>query len=155
MPSSSRFAVAIHVLTLLETEGGRPVTSDYIAASVNTNPGFIRRILAMLGRAGLVRSQLGAGGGTLLAKPASDIPLLDVFAAVESKAVLAPHRSAPSARCAVGRHIQASLRTVFGRAEGALKRELAAVTVAEVVESVGAVGAGAGGRGSAGNPRRA
>lgn len=137
MPTSSRFAVAIHVLTLLETEGGRPVTSDYIASSVNTNPGFIRRILAMLARAGLVRSQLGAGGGALLAKPVSQIRLLDVFAAVESEGVLALHHAPPSARCPVGRHIQASLRTVFGRAEGALKRELGETTVAEVVASLG------------------
>lgn len=138
MPSSSRFAVAVHVLTLLETEGGRPVTSTYIASSVNTNPGFIRRVLSMLGRAGLVRSQLGAGGGTVLAKPVARIRLLDVYHAVESGAVLALHRSPPSLRCPVGRHIQASLRTVFGRAERALERELADVTLAKVVESVGA-----------------
>lgn len=138
MPSSSRFAVALHVLTLLETEGGRPVTSDYIASSVNTNPGFIRRILSMLARAGLVQSQLGAGGGARLAKPASRIRLLDVYTAVESDGLLALHHAPPSARCPVGRHIQGSLRTVFGRAEGALKQELAAVTVTDLVKSVGA-----------------
>ena len=138
MPSSSRFAVALHVLTLLETEGGRPVKSDYIAARVNTNPGFIRRIVSLLARAGLVRSQLGAGGGALLAKPASRIRLLDVYAAVEADGLLALHHAPPSPRCPVGRHIQASLHTVFGRAEGALKQELAGVTVADLVKSVGA-----------------
>ena len=137
MPSSSRFAVALHVLTLLETEGGRPVTSEYIASSVNTNPGFIRRILSMLARAGLVRSQLGAGGGALLAKPASRIRLLDVYGAVESDELLALHHAPPNPRCPVGGRIQASLQAVFGRAEGALKQELTEVTVADLVASVG------------------
>src|SRR6266567_377490 len=59
--TSSRSVVAVHVLTLLDTERGRPVTSAYIAGSVNTNPGVIRRLLSMLARAGMVRSQLGAG----------------------------------------------------------------------------------------------
>ena len=77
MPSSSRFAVALHVLTLLETEGGRPVTSDYIAASVNTNPVIIRRSLGDLRRAALVEIRHGAGAGWSLARDPEDISLLE------------------------------------------------------------------------------
>ena len=36
MTISSRFAVAVHILTLLETGRGEPLTSGYIAGSVNT-----------------------------------------------------------------------------------------------------------------------
>src|SRR6267378_1425124 len=124
--TSSRFVVAVHVLTLLETEGGRPVTSAYIAGSVNTNPGVIRRLLSMLARAGLVRSQLGAGGGALL----------DIYQAVESADVFALHRSPPNPKCPVGKHIQPALAAVLGRAERALEGELGEVTVADVARSV-------------------
>jgi Rrf2 family protein len=134
--TSSRFVVAVHVLTLLETEGGRPVTSAYIAGSVNTNPGVIRRLLSMLARAGLVRSQLGAGGGALLAKPAAEIHLLDIYQAVESADVFALHRSPPNPKCPVGKHIQPALSAVLGRAERALEGELGEVTVADVARSV-------------------
>ena len=134
--TSSRFVVAVHVLTLLETEGGRPVTSAYIAGSVNTNPGVIRRLLSMLSRAGLVRSQLGAGGGALLAQPAEAIRLLDIYQAVESPDVFALHRSPPNPKCPVGKHIQPALSSVLGRAERALEGELGLVTVADVVRSV-------------------
>src|SRR6266487_2303328 len=95
MSTSSRFVVAVHILPLLETEGGRPVTSAYVEGSVNTNPGVIRRLLSMLARAGLVTSQLGAGGGALLAKPARQIRLLDVYRAVESSDVFTLHHSPP------------------------------------------------------------
>ena len=139
MPSSSRFAVAVHILTLLEIEGGRPLTSDYIAWSVNTNPGFVRRVLAMLGRAGLVRSQLGAGGGAFLAKPASRIGLLDVYRAVESGDVFVLHHSTPNPRCPVGKNIQPALRKVLSPAERALEGQLANVTLAEMADSVRAL----------------
>jgi Rrf2 family protein len=133
VPISSRFVIAVHVLTLLEVEGGRPVTSEEIAASVNTNPGFIRRVLSMLARAGLVVSQLGAGGGTRLAKPAKDIQLADVYRAVESGKLFTLHHSPPNPRCLVGRHIQGALSTVVQRAESALEEELGQASIAQIV----------------------
>src|SRR5258707_734736 len=129
--TSSRFVVAVHVLTLLETEGGRPVTSAYIAGSVNTNPGVIRRLLSMLARAGLVRSQLGAGGGALLAKPAAEIQLLDIYQAVESADVFALHRSPPNPKCPGGKHTQPALAAAGGRAERGLEGEWGGVRVAD------------------------
>jgi len=134
--TSSRFVVAVHVLTLLETEGGRPVTSAYIAGSVNTNPGVIRRLISMLAQAGMVRSQLGAGGGAMLAKPAEKIRLLDIYQAVEAPDVFALHRSPPNPKCPVGKHIQPALASVLGRAERALEDQLGDVTVADMARSV-------------------
>lgn len=136
MSTSSRFVVAVHILILLQHQEGRPVTSKYIAGSVNTNPGFIRRLLSMLRRAGLVTSQLGAGGGALLAKPAARIRLRDVYRAVESGDLFALHHSPPNPDCPVGRNIQAALSTVLQGAEQALEGELDEVTVADVGQSV-------------------
>lgn len=138
MATSSRFVVSMHLLTLLERAGGEPVTSRQIAASVNSNPGVIRRLLSSLARAGLVSSQLGAGGGARLAKPAERIRLLDVYRAVEAPRVFSLHRASPNRACPVGRNIQASLSGVLRRAERALEAELAGVTLADVARSVGA-----------------
>lgn len=135
MPTSSRFAVAVHILTLLEHEGG-PLTSAYIAGSVNTNPGFIRRLVARLARAGLVTTRLGAGGGVLLARPAARIHLAAVYRAVESGDLFALHHSPPNPKCPVGRHIQRALRTVLLPAEGALEGKLRGVTVTDILDSV-------------------
>jgi DNA-binding IscR family transcriptional regulator len=90
----------------------------------------------MLARAGMVRSQLGAGGGAPLAKPAAQIRLLDIYQAVESPDVFALHRSPPNPKCPVGKYIQPALSAVLGRAERALEDELGEVTVADVVRSV-------------------
>ena len=136
MTISSRFAVAVHILTLLETSGGEPVTSERIAGSVNTNPAVVRRILSMLARAGLTRSQLGTGGGALLARPAAEITLLEVYRAVEEGDLFALHNERPNPRCPVGRHIQCALEESIGAAQRALEDELAGRTVADVLARV-------------------
>src|SRR6266702_1445722 len=79
MPTSTRFAVAVHALAALAVSGGKPLRSEDIAYSANTSPVVIRGLLSRLSDAGLTRSQLGTGGGSLLARPAGKIKLLDVY----------------------------------------------------------------------------
>ena len=67
---NSRFAVAIHTLLMLATKADGPISSDYIAGSVGTNPVLIRRLMGDLRNAGLVDSRAGATGGFVLARPA-------------------------------------------------------------------------------------
>ena len=49
MQISSRFTIAIHMLTCMETfKDEYKVTSDFLADSINVNPVVIRRILSQL-----------------------------------------------------------------------------------------------------------
>ena len=134
--TNTRFAVAVHVLTLLAQQGGSPVTSEYVAGSVNTNPSLVRRLLGALARAGLTTSQLGAGGGALLARPASAITLRDVWRAVDEGELFALHRERPNPQCPVGRNIQGALTAHFGAATRALEAELDRTTIADVLRDV-------------------
>ncbi len=133
MPVSSRFAVAIHILALLDNGAGEPVTSEWIARSVNTNPAVIRRILSMLARAGITTSRLGTGGGALLARPVSQVTLLEVYRAVEEGGLFALHNEPPSQACPIGRHIQTALDGAICAAQRALEKELDGRTVADVI----------------------
>ncbi|MNL20391.1 putative HTH-type transcriptional regulator YwnA [compost metagenome] len=136
MSFSSRFAVAVHILTLLQQSGGEPLTSDYIAGSVNTNPAVVRRLLSLLAQAGLTTSRLGAGGGALLARPAEAITLLEVYQAVEDGHLFAMHHEAPNPLCLVGRNIQGALERTIDAAQRALEAELAGKTIAGVLDEV-------------------
>jgi Rrf2 family protein len=133
---NTRFAVAVHILTFLQTQGGEPATSELIASSVNTNPSLIRRLLSQLARAGFTTSQMGTGGGALLARPADTITLLDVYEAVDEDRDVIPMHASPNPRCPVGRNIQAVLETRFDAAERALEQELARTTIAELAGDV-------------------
>ncbi len=134
MGRSSRFVIAVHILTLLAYGKGEAMTSDYIAGSVNTNPVVIRRLLALLARAGFVITQEGAKGGVRLARPAEAISLLEIYRAVESDGLFALHPQLPNPACPVGGRIQKALVPTFDAAEAAMLEELKTTSVADVVQ---------------------
>jgi Rrf2 family protein len=136
MSTSSRFAVAVHILALMAAGEDEPMKSDWMAKSVNTNPVVIRRILCLLARAELVNSQTGALGGSRLARKPKQISLLDVYRAVEEGCVFAMHRQSPSRRCLIGGNIQTVLKGVLEEANLAVERVLAKTTIEEVLQSV-------------------
>ncbi|WP_257305216.1 Rrf2 family transcriptional regulator [Geothrix campi] len=134
--SNTRYTVAIHVLTLLAYAGPEALTSEYIAGSVNTNPVVIRRILAGLREAGLVRSQGGPGGGWQLLRAPEAVSLLEVLRAVDTEASFPLHATPPNPACPVGRSIQALLAGHFHTAQAAMERELARVSLRDLLEDV-------------------
>ena len=140
MPTSTRFAVAVHTLTALAVTGGRPMRSEDLAYSANTSPVVIRGLLSRLNDAGFTRSRLGSGGGALLARPAEKIRLLDVYEAVEDTELFSEHRTPPCESCAVGGNILEAMRPTLARARRALEDELAKVTIADVAADVARLG---------------
>ena len=140
MPTSTRFAVAVHLLAALAVSDGAPLRSEDLAYSVNTGPVVIRGLLSRLNEAGLTRSQLGAGGGALLARPAQKIRLLDVYRAVEDTELFSLHRTAPCQNCAVGGNILEAMEPALMRARQALEDELGKVTIADIAAEVARIG---------------
>ncbi|MGK5027445.1 Rrf2 family transcriptional regulator [Janthinobacterium sp. RB2R34] len=140
MPTSTRFVVAVHILTGLAVSGGKPMRSEDLAYSANTSAVVIRGLLSRLAEAGLTKSQLGTGGGTMLQKLASEIRLLDVYEAVEDTELFSLHRTPPCANCAVGGNIIAALQPTLTRARSALEQELASITIADVAADVAKLG---------------
>jgi Rrf2 family protein len=135
MNTSHRFAVGVHILALLALSA-EPLSSSYIAGSVNTNPAMIRRILGLLAKSGMTHSAMGANGGTRLAKAATDISLLDVYRAVEEPGILALHANDPNPDCAVGKGITVVLESVIERAEVAMESVIAGISIQDVIESL-------------------
>ena len=135
MTTSSRFAVAVHILTLLAS-AAEPLPSSLIAGSVGTNPALIRRLVGQLVEAGLVNTLMGSNGGASLARAAGSITLLDVFRAVESAALIAPHHSVPNSACMVGREISGALKRAADRAQAAMDGALAEITIAGMLADV-------------------
>ena len=131
---TSRFAVGIHILSLLEINKDTVNTSDFLAGSVGTNPVVIRRITGMLSKAGLVDVKPGVAGAKLK-KEAADITLLDVYRAVnavEEDALFSVHDS-PNPACVVGRNIQNAISPIFISAQKAMEDQLASVSIADVI----------------------
>ncbi|WP_437478301.1 Rrf2 family transcriptional regulator [Sorangium sp. So ce1014] len=129
--SSGRFAIATHALALL-AQTGESCASDELSASINTNPAFLRRILARLSQAGLIEAREGRAGGYRLARPAKRIRLSEVYAAVEPEGAIAPSPCEPNAKCPIGAGIQRAFDEVADAANEGLLRGLSQKTVADI-----------------------
>ena len=136
MQISSRFTIAIHVLTAIEVFKDQcKTTSELLASSVHTNPVVIRRILQQLKAAGLIDVTRGSGGAALKRDPAQ-ISLLDVYHAVdcvESGDLFHFHKD-PNAQCPVGRNIHAVLDGRLLRMQEALEDEMKKTTLADILQ---------------------
>ena len=134
MKISSRFTVAVHILSLVAIERNELCTSEWIAKSVNTNPVVIRRVIGKLRDAELVQVRQGVGGTTLL-KPLNEITLLDVYRAVEvvQEGELFQMHEKPNPNCPVGANIEAVLELILLRAQVAMESVLGEITMEDLV----------------------
>ncbi|RED62984.1 Rrf2 family transcriptional regulator [Cohnella phaseoli] len=134
MKISSRFAIAVHVLSLLAVTPSAHNTSEWIAGSVGTNPVIIRRILGQLKKAGLATVKAGSGGARL-SRGLDEISLLDVYRAVDvvEEGKLFHIHNEPNPQCQVGANIQAVLQLLLARAQEAMEGVLADITMEELV----------------------
>ena len=128
--------MAVHVLAVLAYKQGDRITSSYLAASVNTHPVIIRRLLLTLQKARLVDTSKGSGSGSRLERSPARISLAEVYKAVEEEDPFTMPKRKPNQHCPVGQCIQKELEHVFASAEKAMIDQLGRTTVADVIEAV-------------------
>ena len=129
MQITSKFTVAVHILTCIEIFGKeRRVTSDFLSGSTGVNAVIIRNVLGKLREAGIVETRQGSGGANL-ARPLNEITLYDVY---NDEGLFHFHEN-PNADCPVGRNIHKVMDGRLGAAQQALENELKRTTIAEVI----------------------
>lgn len=126
MQISSRFTVALHIFTCVDTfKDEYKVTSDFLAGSINTNPVIIRKILTQLKNAGLITVARGTGG-IEPTRPLADITFYDVYQAIEpvENGDLFHFHEAPDPECPVGRNIHALLDDKLKEIQNAMEDKM-------------------------------
>ncbi len=131
MRQDSRLSRMLHVLIHMDRHEGA-LTSEAIAAMLNTNPVVIRRTMAGLRDAGYVRSEKGHGGGWRLARSLDGITLLDIHLALGEPTVFAIGPTDDDPSCLVEQAVNAALDDALREAEAVLVRRLGMVTLADL-----------------------
>ena len=135
MQITSKFTVAVHILTCIDIFGGQMrVTSDFLSGSTGVNAVIVRNVLGQLRNAGIVETRQGSGGAHL-AKALDEIMLYDIYKAVDcvDDEGLFHFRENPNADCPVGRNIHKAMDDRLQTAQSALENELKSTTLAQVV----------------------
>src|SRR3954465_13309229 len=112
MRTSCRFAMGGYGVAVLAYKEGDSVTSTLLAASVNTNPVIIRRLLLSLQRARLIETRKGAGSGSRLSRSPRRINLGEIYRAVEDTEPFASPSRKPNSACPVGNCIRETLERI-------------------------------------------
>lgn len=75
---------ALRAAVCLAQHADEAMTSAMIAEATKVPQGYLSKLLQAMVKAGLITSQRGLHGGFVLAKPAGDISVLEVLAAVDA-----------------------------------------------------------------------
>ena len=137
MQISSRFTMAIHMFACIDTFTDRKMTSDFMAASIGTNPVIVRKLLQQLKAGGLIEVSRGTGGVTVT-KPLDEITFLDVYKAVEctpDEQLFHFHEN-PNQKCPAGKNIHHVLDDRLNQVQKAMEDKLATMTLADVKNDV-------------------
>jgi DNA-binding IscR family transcriptional regulator len=139
MKTDSRLSAILHTV-LHMADAGRPMTSTDLAGHMSTNPVVVRRAMAGLRRAGIVRSEKGRGGGWEIACDLSTVSLRQVYDAIGAPPLLSAGIRLEHPACLVEQAVNRALQPAFAEAEALLVERLSAVTLAELAAdfSIGA-----------------
>ncbi|MDO5608009.1 MAG: Rrf2 family transcriptional regulator [Capnocytophaga sp.] len=129
--NNTRFATAVHIMTVLASKADQWLSSDYIAGSIQINAAMVRKEIAVLLKAGLVESRKGKEGGCRLAKNPEKIYLSEIFKAVNANAILGKKNKKTNPKCPIGKQINQHLDDLFDEIDANVLEMLSSKSVAD------------------------
>ncbi len=111
--NNTRFATAMHIMTLLAKEPSVWLTSEWIAGSINVNPVIVRKELINLKKTRLLESRKGKEGGVRISRKPEEIAISDIYNSVKNSEVLGKKNHVQNPVCNVGKDINNNLELLF------------------------------------------
>jgi Rrf2 family protein len=134
--TNTQFSIAVHVMAGLGYLPERHLTSTTLAASVNTSPSFVRRVLAKLSKAGLVRTSTGKSGACWIARKPEKISLLDIYRAVDAPKAFSIHHYDAMGECVVSCKIKQALEKTLKKTQNAMEASLRQISLKQVIRDL-------------------
>ena len=134
MKFSTRLSDAVHILLFIYLNQETRLSSDQIAKSICTNPSYVRRLMAEMKEAGLIRSMRGQVNPMLQRSPDS-ITLLDVYRAVEDQKPLLHLDTHTNPECGVGVNIQLALQEHYDRIQEIAEKAMGETSLQDILDT--------------------
>ncbi|MDU9418330.1 Rrf2 family transcriptional regulator [Staphylococcus lloydii] len=129
---NSQFSIAVHILSLLSLEK-EPVSSQYIASSVNSNPSLVRKICRFLKDGQFITSTQGVAGYSLT-QPANQILLGEVFRyTMDIDSHFVKIHEDTNTHCPVGRNITPALNDIYTEVDTSIISKLNTYSIEDVI----------------------
>ena len=134
MKYSTKLSDSVHTLVLIALNPLDNLSSNAIANSIHTNPGYIRQIMSSLRKAGLIVSTTGHAKPTLAKEP-MHITLFDIYLAIEGNKPLLHLDTHTNPECGIGINIQYSLQEYYDAVQNAANNEMQRITLQDIIET--------------------
>jgi Rrf2 family iron-sulfur cluster assembly transcriptional regulator len=137
LATRGRYAVMAMVeLAARQEDGARPVNLGEIAASQQLSLCYLEQLFGGLRRAGLVTSARGPGGGYRLGRPACEVTVADVLAAVDepmhaTRCGAGPHGCLQGE--GEGEHVKCHTHDLWDELGRQIQLFLSGITLADIV----------------------
>lgn len=128
---SGKFAITLHILTLLSKSPDEFLSSEYLAGSMNINPVLVRKEIGNLKKHNIVESREGKFGGTRLSRAAKDITLEDIFKMTFESVSLGYAKNNPNPDCPVGKMINQNLDSLYMDINAQISAKLKGISLME------------------------
>ncbi|CAA7194919.1 Rrf2 family transcriptional regulator [Chryseobacterium potabilaquae] len=132
--NNTRFATAVHIMTLLAKSPQDWLNSEWIAGSININPVIVRKEISVLREVGLIVCKHGKEGGSQLSRNADSITISEIYSAVKNTEVLGKKNQSPNPICEIGKEINHHLNNLFIETDILVKNFLGNKTLKEFTE---------------------
>lgn len=131
---SGKFAITVHILTLLSKFPDEYLSSEFLAGSLNLHPVLIRKEIANLKKNNIVESKEGKNGGTRLLVSTADLTMETIFKLTFEKVSFGFSKNDPNPKCPVGKGITQNLEWFYNNLNEALSKEMKKITLKEFEE---------------------
>lgn len=128
---SGKFAISIHILTLLAKFPDDYLSSEFIASSINLNPVLVRKEISNLKKNNIVRSKEGKNGGAKLNLSPSKITLKQIFESTFEEISLGFSKNEPNPKCPIGKDINQNLSALYLTLNDSVMKQLENQTLEE------------------------
>jgi len=133
---NQQFTFAVHIMAVLACSPGEVIGSQRLAASVNTNPVVVRRLLLALRAARLIETFAGKHGGARLRRRSGQIPLVEIYDAVEPRPVISVNERRVLRQCHVSCNMKSVMSGVAETTEQAVRKHLRGITLAQLIRRI-------------------
>lgn len=130
---TAAFPLAVHALVYLYHHGGEVISSTRLAENICTNPARVRKVMALLHKAGLVESTKGQGSG-YRAKPGIEALDLSAILAALGEETLEPgwRPGDLDKDCLISSGMGAVMDELYADLNAACRARLAAMTIGQI-----------------------
>lgn len=132
MKYSTKLSDTLHLLAFICLTDDGPLSSSAIAKSIQTNPAYVRQLMSLLKKAGLLSNRQGQAN-PMLTRSAETITMLDVYRAVEGEKPLLHLDTHTNPACGVGVNVQRAISGCYDEIQLVAEKKMQEITLQDIL----------------------